>query len=958
MTIRAALSILVLCLSCAMVAGAGAQSLLGPAQPVSTATNFGAPDAVLNLRPVLTPESISGPAEPGAAWYTLNVKNEGARPVSRVLVAGDAPGAGLGISPLRVRPTLREVAASDANVLVERANAYGKRAFRIILPAAHSATLALHFSGVLQRPSLIAWTESALIAHNRRAAVLSGVVAGLLAAAAVFAIGMAAITGRRFTLWGAAFLSALLFANLIGAGVFDDGWLSLPGGPYGLLAFSLSLAMAAGIRLVDFVAPFEAAQPGSGVWRDRVAVATVLMGVAAFVGVPGTGLAVRIAAVIGAALAAGYLAHCGRLGVAGARKLAPAATIFALVTAAGAFQALGLFESNLVAPAAIGGFSAAGALLLALACAAGTLEPQGQAPRATAATLPGPTEFKAAPESTLVREHSAVAASHQGVFDLDLKSGMLRLSPETAAIFGVRRDVTEMGREAWLHRIHADDREVYQQAIEAYRLDPGLAFRLEFRARGEGNKTHWFELRATMMGETGKAERCLGLIADVSARKSSEAELARAALNDPLTGLGNRVALLGRLDELNGALGQTALVVFDIDRFKTVNSSVGPEGADSLLRSVAERLTQRFAGNTALFRVGGDMFAMIKENPGARPQGLGDEIIEMMKPPFSAAGRDIFLPASVGIASGMEASDTMDLLGQAELAMIQAKREGGGRVCVYSRALSKTAPKTVVSGDPVALETDLRNAIKKGEIEVHYQPIMRLKNAGVAGFEALLRWRHPKHGLIAPEEFVAHSEETGLIMPLGKLVLKRAAKDLLRWQQFFPLKPPLFVSINVAARQITDEEFIADLEEILSNEQLPRRTIRLEITESAVMVDADMAEAALKRLRKMGAGLAMDDFGTGHSSLSQLKRFPFEVIKIDRSFLTESRSGGGDTILASMVALAHELGMQVVAEGVETEADAEHLRSLGCEYAQGFFYGAPLPPSEVNAFIAMTYKKA
>lgn len=956
MTIRAAVSILVLCLSYAIATLANAQ-LLTPPKAAPTQVNFGAVDAVINVRPLLAPETVSGPAEPGAAWFTIAVKNEGVRPVSRVLVAGDSPGAGLAISPLRVRPQLREVAASDPGVLVERANAYGKRAFRIILPAAHSATLALHFSGVLQRPSLIAWTESALIAHNRRAAVLSGVVAGLLAAAAVFSISLAVISGRRFTLWGAAFLTALMFANLIAAGVFDEGWLTLPGGPYGLLAFSLTLAMAAGIRLVDFVAPFEAAQPGSGIWRDRLAVAIILLGIAAFVGVPGTGLTVRIIAVLGAALAAGYLAHCGRLDIAAARKIAPAATIFALVTAAGAFQALGLFEGNLVAPAAIGGFSAAGALLLALACAAGALEPPGQTQRATAGTLPGPTEFKLAPESTLVREHSAVAASHQGVFDLDLNTGMLRLSPETAAIFGVRRDVTEISREAWLHRIHADDREVYRQAIEAYRLDPGLAFRLEFRARGEGNKTHWFELRATMMGENGKTERCLGLIADVSARKSSEAEVARAALNDPLTGLGNRVALLSKLDELDGALGQTALVVFDIDRFKTVNASVGPEGADALLRSVAERLAQRFAGNAALFRVGGDMFAMIKDNPGGKPQGLGDEIIEMMKPPFTAAGRDIFLPASVGIASGMEAGDTMDLLGQAELAMIQAKREGGGRVCVYSRALSKTEPRTVISGDPVALETDLRAAIKKGEIEVYYQPIMRMKTTGVAGFEALLRWRHPKHGLVSPSEFVAHSEETGLIVPLGKLVLKRAAKDLLRWQQFFPLKPPLFVSVNVASRQITDDEFIADLEEILSNEQLPRRSVRLEITESAVMADADVAEGALKRLKKMGAGLAIDDFGTGHSSLSQLKRFPFDVIKIDRSFLTESRKGGGDAILASIVTLAHELNMQVVAEGVESEDDAKHLRSLGCEYAQGFFYGAPLPASEVNNFIAMTYKK-
>ena len=958
MTLRACIRLLAFALTCGVTAMAIAAP---PGQPAndSTVINFAAQDAVLDLRPSLAPERMSLPAEPGTAWFTVSVKNDSVNLVSRVLVASDSPSSGLALSPLRVRPTLSEVAASDAGVVVERANAFGKRAFRIILPAAHSATLALHFNGTLQLPSLFAWTESALIAHNRRAAILSGVVAGLLAAAAAFALGVAAITGRRFTIWGAAFLVALLFANLTAAGVFDEGWLSAPGGPYGLFAFTLALAIAAGIRLIDFVASFEAARAGSGLWRDRAAVAVVLLGAAALVGVPGTGVAVRVLAVLGAAAAAGYLAHCGRLGVSSARKMAPVVTIFALVTAAGAFQALGLFEGNLIAPAAIGGFSAAGALLLALACAAGTLEPHGQAPRATAQALGGPPEKKPEPvaDPALARDLSAVAASHQGVFDLDLNTGMLSLSQQTAAIFGLRTDVSQIGREAWLHRIHADDREVYLQAIEAYRLDPGLAFRLEFRARGEGNKTHWFELRATMMGEGAKADRCLGLIADVSARKSSEAELARAALNDPLTGLGNRIALLGRLEEANGEMAGMSLVVFDIDRFKTVNASVGPEGADGLLRSVAERMTKRFSGNTALYRVGGDMFALIADNPSAKPNDLGGDVIDMMKAPFSAAGRDIFLPASVGVASGNEAGDAMDLLGQAELAMIQAKREGGARVRVYTRALSDSAPTSVLSGDPVALETDLRNAIKKGQIEVHYQPIMRMKNAGVAGFEALVRWRHPEHGLIAPEEFIAHSEETGLILPLGKLVLKRAAKDLLRWQQFFPLKPPLFVSVNVSWRQIHDEEFIQDLTAALDNEELAKRSLRLEITESAVMADADAAEAALKRLRKLGAGLAIDDFGTGHSSLSQLKRFPFDVIKIDRSFLIQSRKDGGDTILASIVSLAHELGMQVVAEGVESEEDAERLRAMGCEYAQGFLYGAPLQVSEVNNFIAMTYKK-
>ncbi len=954
MTVRAIFAALLALSFGADLAAADAAPIFGGGEPEQTVVNFGAADAMLDLRPTLSPGQANNAADPEGGWFTVPVKNESVTPASRVLVASDSPSSGLAAMPLRIRPSLREVAASDSSVVVERVTAYGKRAFRIILPAAHSATLALHFEGASQPPSLYAWTEPALIAHNRRAAILSGVVAGLLGAATAIAAGAAMLTGRRFTIWGAVFLAALLFANLTASGVFDSSWLSDPGGPYGLFAFALSLALAAGCRLVDFVSPFEAALPGIGVWRDRVVVVFVLLGVAAFAGVPGTGLALRIFAVLGAASAAGYLAHNGRLGVAGARKLAPAATIFALVTAAGAFQALGLFEANLVAPAAIGGFAAAGALLLALACVAENIE-HVAFPRAAAQALGGSKGFKLETASARARENSAVAAAHQAVFDLDLKTGALVVSPETAAIFGLPKDVGELSSELWLQRIHPEDRAVYKQAITAYRLDPGLAFRLEFRARGNSGKINWFELRATMTGKGAKAERCFGLIADVTSRKTSEAELARAALSDPLTGLGNRIALLGRLEEVDGALDRTAVVVFDIDRFKSVNSSVGSDGADSLLRSVAERMTQRFSGNASLFRVGGDMFAMIAGN--AKLSDLGASVIEMMKPAFTATGREIFLPASVGVAGGTEAGDPLDLLSQAELAMIQAKRDGGGRVCIYSRVLHETPAPKAVTGDPVTLETDLRTAIKKGQIEVHYQPIMRMSNNGVAGFEALVRWRHPQRGLIAPDEFVAHSEETGLILPLGKLVLKRAAKDLVRWQQFFPLKPPLFVSVNVSWRQLNDDAFAKELESVLANAGLPKRTLKLEITENAVMADADAAEAALKRLRRLGAGLAIDDFGTGHSSLSHLRRFPFDVIKIDRSFLSETKKNGGEAILSSIVALAHELGMEVVAEGVENENDAERLRTLGCEYAQGFLFGAPLPPSEVNTFIAMTYKK-
>jgi EAL domain-containing protein (putative c-di-GMP-specific phosphodiesterase class I) len=255
--------------------------------------------------------------------------------------------------------------------------------------------------------------------------------------------------------------------------------------------------------------------------------------------------------------------------------------------------------------------------------------------------------------------------------------------------------------------------------------------------------------------------------------------------------------------------------------------------------------------------------------------------------------------------------------------------------------------------DPVALDTDLRRALERDEIEVHYQPIIRLKDGAIAGFEALLRWRHPQTGMIRPDEFVAHAEQSDLIVNLGRQALRQAAKDLSRWQQFFPSRPPLYVSVNVTWRQIADEGFARELGAILKRSGLAKDTLRLEVTESAVMAGAEAAEAGLKRLKAMGASLAIDDFGTGNSSLSQLARLPFDTIKIDRSFMTSVRQdAAGPKVLASILSLAHELKLAVVAEGIETDEDATLLRSLGCEQGQGFLFGAPMPAAQIFGFIA------
>jgi diguanylate cyclase (GGDEF)-like protein len=936
-----------------------ADSSEAPAQPETTsaqpAIDLAAPQAVLDLRRALSESRVTDPAEPGTSWLTLRVENSAKTSVARVLIAQEPPDAALAASPPKARPLLLGVAASDPRVVIERARAFGDGAIRVIIPAQAEATLALHMAGAAVRPDANAWTESALIAHNRRAAILYGVVGGLLAAAAIFALGAAVMTGRPFAQWTAVLLAALLFADLVAAQLFDDTILTRLGGPYGLLAFALSLAMAAGIRLLDLAAPIENTYPGMGVWRDRATLLILMFGVAACLGVPGFGLVTRIIAVFGAASAAAYLAHSGRLGSPGARAMAPPATIFALVTAAAAFHMLGIFNANLVAPAVMGGLAAAGALLLALACGTGVMEVPAERLRALTTARLRPREDEGALPAHS-NEQAAVAASHQGIFDLDLQNGTLNLSPEAAALMGLPAGSAILSHDQWLRHIHPEDRAVYEQAIETYRHKAGGAFRLEFRVPEIGASPRWFELRATMIGPGAEAERCLGLIADVTTRKDAEIEHAQGLRNDALTGLGNRNALVDYLEREATRLPAMALMLFDIDRFKAVHASLGSDGADAMLRAVADRLVEHFGGRGRLFRVGGDMFAVLAPVELKVMAEWGREAVAMMQAPFSAKGRAIYLPVSVGVAAGLEPGDPLDLLTRTEMAMVQAKREGGERLCLYAPPVPRPGHNKTTDFDPVVMESDLREALERGDIDVHFQPIMRMKDGGVAGFEALLRWRHRGHGSIEPETFVSHAERTSLIMPLGLLALRSAAENLARWQQFFPLDPPLFVSVNVSPRQLTEPEFKQAVEAEMKR-GFAKRTLKLEITESSVMRDASTVEAVLRQMRKLGAGLAIDDFGIGHSSLSQLRRFPFDTLKIDQSFVVAAREAGGEAIIASIITLAHELKLEVVAEGVETEEDAKRLQALGCEYAQGFFFGKPLPAPEVANFIAMTYTR-
>ncbi|HWD49290.1 MAG TPA: GGDEF and EAL domain-containing protein [Rhizomicrobium sp.] len=923
------------------------------------AVDFASSQVRLDLQNSLKPyRAPTGPEKDGSSWFMTTVANNAEHMISRVLVASQPPDSSIRLFPRRGRATIMQVASSDAGLLVESTRAFGRHAFLVTIPPATSATLAVRVINTDAQPSLVAWTVPALVSHDKQIAIFLAAVAGLIAASIVITLGVAVMTEHLASRWGAIVLAVLFVSQLSAMGMFEGGWFTAAGGPDGFSVAIAGLALVAGTRLMDVIVPIGDEWPWAPkylLWGQRVGLAICFL---TFVGFPGAMLLTQVLVLVGSAAVTGYLVHRGVTGAQAARVVAPSAAIFSLVALAAAVVALGGFHDNPAAPEIIGGFAAAGAVLLALAISAGEGIAILSGPAARKAPSMVPLVYKPvaskvgkqtprSPETNSAVE--AIGASHQGVFDLDFRDSSVRLSAEAAALIGSANGAKKFEHEAWIARVHTDDRETYRSAIANFQSQAGLAFRIEFRVRSESGRYPWFELRATMMGERTRVVRCLGLLADITTRKESETAATDRALRDPLTHLGNRVALMEALEQFGDRLSGIGFVLLDVDRFKSIHASLGDVGGDAILSETAKRLLGRF-GEPNVFRVGGDAFAVLTEGQ-TDPLETGTAAINLCRKPFHVGARDIFVTASAGAVRGADAFDPLELLKNAELALLQAKRQGGACAKRYTNELAEFAP-----ADAVVLEASLRRALDDGQFELYYQPVVRLIDGSIAGFEALLRWNHPTKGVLLPSEFVSHAEETGLIVSIGRYALERAGHDVADWQRYFPIDPPLFVSVNVSRRQFNDAGFESSIESILNSNAILPGTFNLEVTESAVST-ADDAIAILDRLRALHVGLAIDDFGTGLSTLGQLKDIPFDTIKLDKSFLNgASERDDGTVIVNSIVSMARELKRSVVIEGIETEEDALRLRDIGCEFAQGFFFSPPLPSAEALKFIAMHFR--
>ena len=431
----------------------------------------------------------------------------------------------------------------------------------------------------------------------------------------------------------------------------------------------------------------------------------------------------------------------------------------------------------------------------------------------------------------------------------------------------------------------------------------------------------------------------------------------KSRLLDPLTGLGNRTMFLNHLEETlapHGSGESLTVLLLDLDGFQILNDNLGHQGGDQALIEVVARFQRAIAESSirplpVLARVGADEFAvLLSSGPVEQAQALATALLSCLSRPFAIGSSKISISACAGIAvhNGPQAI-AAELLRDARVAMLHARREGRNRSEIFDPQLRRSAHVRM------AMAIDLHQALERQQMTVFYQPIVDLDSAFVVGFEALLRWRHPQNGLIQPSDFIPIAEETGLIVPLGIWVLRNAVKQLKTWQTKYPAAPPLCMNVNVSVKQLVDAQLVAAVEAVLSESGIPPETLKLEITESALIPEIDTAGAVLARLRALHVGLKLDDFGTGYSSLSCLRTLPFDSLKIDRSFVQrlhadhESRA-----IVETILKLARSLHMTVVAEGIENEEQRASLLELGCETGQGFLFSKPVPAELAEYLLA------
>jgi len=531
--------------------------------------------------------------------------------------------------------------------------------------------------------------------------------------------------------------------------------------------------------------------------------------------------------------------------------------------------------------------------------------------------------------------------ARDGLWDWDLATGAVYYAPRWCEMAGLDPAAAPPVPGTWLDRVHPEDLPALRAALDAHLAGATPRLEAEYRMRGPDGAERWMLCRGlAVRGPDGRAARMAGSQSDITRRKSYELKLIEAAYHDAATGLKNRAWFVEQL----AAGGAGALAVVNLDRFARVNAGLGHAAGNAVLAAAAARLEALLAPGDRLARLGGDEFALFR--PHAGPGGpapdaaaaWADGLVAALRRPLPAEAGEIAVTASAGLALG-EAGEA--LLRDARLALDRARAAGRDRAALFDAGARAAAERRL------RLERELPAALEGPQFHLHYQPIHDLAGGGVVGFEALARWRHPELGAVPPAEFVPIAEEGGAVLALGRRVLREALAQLAAWG-----RPDMSVAVNLSPRQLMDRRAMAELLALVDAAAPAPGQLKLEVTESLLIHEPEAVGAAIAALRARGVAVSLDDFGTGYSSLSYLHRFAFDVLKIDRSFVSRMATDEGSRrLVRTIVELGRDLGLTVVAEGVETAAEAEALRLLGCHQAQGFHFARPLPPEAAEALL-------
>ncbi len=554
----------------------------------------------------------------------------------------------------------------------------------------------------------------------------------------------------------------------------------------------------------------------------------------------------------------------------------------------------------------------------------------------------------------------SILGANDGIWDWNLLTNEIYYSPRWKSMLGHTEDEVGSRPEDWFSRIHPQDLERVQLNLALHQLGQTQHFEQEYRIQHRNGDYRWVLSRGIAVRDReGKAYRMAGSLTDNTERHLAEERLLHDAMHDPLTKLPNRALFMDRLEQAirharRRSDYQFAVLFLDLDRFKVINDSLGHLVGDQLLIELSERLLACLRPEHTIARLGGDEFViLIDDLEGVEDAtAVASRIQEMLAQPFSLNGQIVFTTASIGITLNTpQCQQPQDYLRNADIAMYQAKTHGGERHALFTNVMFTSAIARL------QLETDLRRAIERQELRLHYQPILSLATEKLIGFEALVRWQHPIEGLIFPSRFITLAEETGLIMPIGYWVLREACSQMQSWLSHLPADYPLMISVNLSSKQLAHPNLIEQVDQILTETGLPPSRLKLEITESMVLENTEAAQKTLHQLKERQIQLSMDDFGTGYSSLNYLHRLPIDVLKIDRSFINEmDKSEESLELVKAIVSIAHSLKMDVVAEGIETRAQLQQLQTLNCKFGQGYLFSRPVDDRIARDFVNQLFQ--